>query len=380
MSQDAKAWIAGIIERCAHEMMQQDMRALGLDVGLRGFRFNRSIYANMALHFFLAVVATGLLFVQPFVALGLHLLVGVSYWLDSNKRAKILRRLFPFRASQNLVATHPASGALRKRLVFVSHIDAAFTGWIFHPTMIKMATTPPPIKALAFTSKSMLLATLAVFGLAALDAVVGVVGMSWPLAALAALLSITPLLTCALNAQVVLRDTVVPGANDNLSGCWANLELARRLVPDCPPDVELVFVATGCEEAGTGGSWALADDLQDTWERAHTIILGIDSLTNGTLRYFIEGELLTLPPPAHLVEAIAQHAPEVTGFEIPSGATDAQAWLVRGFDAISFGCVDPEIGAPRHYHYPTDNVQNMDTEQLARSVDIVERVARAIMA
>ena len=353
--QQAKAWIDHIIQSCprrvagseserrAHELMQQDMQALGLEVELRPFAFNRSIYANMALHFLLATVATALIVVHPLVALAGHLLVGVSYWLDSTKRAKILRRLFPMRPSQNLVATRPAVKGMRHRLVFVSHIDAAFTGWVFHPAMIKMATKPPPLKILSFTSKSMFVATLAVFGLAAMDALALAFGPIWPVMIGVALLSIAPFLTFFFNAQVVWTNEVVPGANDNLSGCWAAMELARRLMPDCPDDVELVFVATGCEEAGTGGSWALADELKDTWERAHTTILGIDSLTNGTLRYFIEGELITMPPPARLVEAIHTHAPEVPGFEIPSGATDAQAWLARGFDAISF-----RLHRPRH--------------------------------
>ena len=286
----------------------------------------------------------------------------------------LLRRLFPFRDSQNLVARYPARAEqLRHRLVFVAHIDAAYTGIIFHPTMIKLATAPPPIKALSFMRKSMLVGTLSVFLLAVLDVAVLLLGPH------TGLLTIPSFLTMAMNAQVVLTNTIVPGANDNLSGCWSALELARRLREDCPDDVELVFVATGCEEAGTGGAWALSEQMQGVWEKEKTTILGIDSLTNGTLHYFIEGELLTQPPPERLVQAMKEHAPQVAPFEIPSGATDALPFLVRGFDAISFGCVDTDIGAPRNYHWPTDDVAHLDEAQLLVSLEHVEAVARALI-
>lgn len=391
MTTQAPQWIDHIIQSCprrvagsaserkAHELMAKDAEALGLKTELVPFRFNRSIYANMAMHFLLATLATGLLAIQPAAALIVHLLVAVSYWLDSNKKHKLLRRLFPFHDSQNLVATKPATSPLRHRVVFIAHIDAAFTGLIFHPTMIKLATAPPPLKILAFMRKSMFVATLAVFGLAIVDAVALAVGLSTILWIVAGLLTIPAFLTFAFNAQVVLTNKVVPGANDNLTGCWSALELARRLMPDCPEDVELVFVATGCEEAGTGGSWALSQQRLGVWEPEKTSIFGIDSLSNGALHYFIEGELLTQPPPSRLVEAIKAHAPQVAPFEIPSGATDSLAFLVRGFDAISFGCVDTEIGAPRNYHWPTDDVAHLDQEQLKASVDQIERVARAVM-
>lgn len=171
MTTPAPQWIDNIIQSCpkrvagsdserkAHEMMQRDAEALGLETKLVPFRFNRSIYANMAMHFLIATCATALLLVTHVapaappqliisIALGLHLLVGVSYWLDSNKQAKILRRLFPFRDSQNLVITKPASAPMTHRLVFIAHIDAAYTGMIFHPKMIKVATAPPPLKIL----------------------------------------------------------------------------------------------------------------------------------------------------------------------------------------------------------------------------------------
>ena len=387
----AESWIAQIIDACprrvagsaserqAHERMARDAEALGLSVELTPLRFNRSIYANMALHFGLATCATALLFWWPAAALLLHLLVGVSYWLDATKRWALLRRLLPWHASQNLVATAPARGPLRHRLVLVAHIDAAFTGWIFHPTMIKLATTPPPLRALGFMRKSMWVATLSVFGLALVDGAALALGPRLPLMAAAALLTIPPLLTSLMNGQVVLRDEVVPGANDNLSGCWAALELARRLRPDCPQDVELVVVATGCEEAGTGGSWALAQQRLGVWAPEQTTILGIDSLSNGQLHYFIEGELLMQPPPSRLVQLIQERSPGVKPFEIPSGATDALPFLARGYEAISFGCVDEAIGAPRHYHWPTDDVAHLDLAQLHASVDQIERVARAVI-
>jgi len=47
---------------------------------------------------------------------------------------------------------------------------------------------------------------------------------------------------------------------------------------------------------------------------------------------------------------------------------------------MTFGCVDPDIGAPRNYHRPSDSVANLDLEQLERSLGQIEAYLRALIA
>ncbi|MDP6943298.1 MAG: hypothetical protein QF464_04040, partial [Myxococcota bacterium] len=108
-------------ERHAHDLLAAALEERGVTSRFHTFRWNRSLYANMALHFSLACVATALFFVSAPAALALHTLVAVSYFLDSTRRAYLLRRLFPQHPSRNLLATLPAQGELRRRVVLVSH-------------------------------------------------------------------------------------------------------------------------------------------------------------------------------------------------------------------------------------------------------------------
>lgn len=371
-------------EKAAQELLGAELSKLGFSLQWRSFRFTQSIYAGLMAHFALAVLGTALVFRWPLAALGLHAFAALSYTLESTRRALLLRGLFPSISSQNLIATLPARAARRLRLVLVAHADAAFTGVLFTPSLIRIATKQPP-RGLGYLKKQLGVAVATVALLAVLDAlaVVGVWAAPWWLFLG---LSVPAFITFAFNLDVVLRNRVVPGAADNLSGCTACVELAHRLEGTLPDDVELVIVFTGAEEAGTGGALRLAQQLsrEGAWDRKDTVILGLDTLTNGELRYLEEGEILPVAVPQALERAIQDTCGEtqqqVTKYVIPSGATDALPFLAHGWQAVSLTCIDPVLGAPRHYHHPTDTWSNVDVAQLEASIDFAEHLTRRLAA
>ena len=358
-----------------------EAEGLGLEVETRGFEFNDSLYKNLALHFGIGSIGSIVGRRRPGLGLALHLLAGGSYLLDSTRRAFLLRRLLGFRSSLNVVATAPAVTAEPTvRLVFVSHTDAAFTGWLFEPWFTDaFASDDSPLR------RGLLIATLSQLGLVGVNAARLIFGPRLGLRALGWLLSVPAGIVFFLNTQIVLKDEIVPGASDNLSGVAGNFLLARRLVPDKPEDVELVFVSTGCEEASLGGSDALAREMKGVWDPETTVILGIDGLSGGELRFFEEGEIIKQPLAPWLrnliVSVTASHPryAEVESFEIPVGATDVSAFLAQGFEGVCFGCVNPSRGIPDNYHCPSDNVENLDAEKIPLCVDVVEAVARSII-
>ncbi|MEZ4293885.1 MAG: M20/M25/M40 family metallo-hydrolase [Polyangiaceae bacterium] len=364
-------------EQRAQALVQAEMDALGLATEVVPFRWNRSLYANLALHFGLS--AAGSLAALRFPALGLamHAASAVSFAADSARKAFLLRRLFPFGDSQNILGVRHAKTGPRLRIVFLAHSDAAFTGLLFQPEFVKRfaAKQGSPLY------KSLRIATGASLGLAALDAVELITGRrTTALSVARAALTIPPLLAAALNLDVVRRDHIVPGAADDLSGVAGLLLLARRLEDKVPDDVELVFVATGCEESGLGGAQALCDQMQSRWDRENTVILGLDGLANGDLSYYVEGEVFPVPLVPWLRESIDSVAAadsrfaEVRGFEVPVGGTDAIPFAVAGYPAVTIGRVDRSMGVPRHYHVPTDTPENLEAEQIPESVELVTRV------
>jgi hypothetical protein len=364
-------------ERRAHALIAEEMSALGLAIETHRFRWHDNGYANLALHFGLGALGS---LVGPWLGLLLHAGAAASYALDSSRKAFVLRKLFRFGESQNVLGTIAARKPLRRRVVFHAHADAAFTGLLFRPELAQVSAKPgSPLY------KSLRVATGALAGLAALDAVQLIAG-KWRLLSLArAVLTVPPLIGFALNLDVVLRRQTVPGAMDNLSGVAGMLLLARRLAGRVPEDVEVVFVATGAEEAMLGGSQSLARDKRGVWDPKQTVVIGLDGLANGELRYFVEGEIFPVPLASWLRAAVEQVAAsdrrfaEVAAYEIPVGGTDSVPFAVRGYDAVTLGCVDPKAGMPREYHLPSDTPENLEADKIPYCVDFAERLFERVV-
>ena len=375
----------GLQRACAAELEN-----LGGVAEWQDFRWGRSIYQSLALHFGLASAALVLGFWAPVIAACVHVLVAASYVSESAWKRPLLRWLLPFARSQNVVVVFPSQSPMRHRIVTLAHADAAYTGVLFTPSIVRMAAkeTVSPIGR-AFR-KGLALATFTLLPLALLELAVPWLpaGLAWrvPVRVAECLLAAPAFAAFVLNLDVVVRNRVVPAANDNLSGCVATLELARRLRGALPHDVELVTVITGCEEAGAGGATHLARTVlaSGRWSPSNTTVLALDTFSNGDPRLLQEGELVARPiPPALLALAarVCEQAPSldpVRPYEIPSGATDAWPFLVAGFEAVAFTCIDPDLGAPRHYHRLSDTADNLDADAFERTFAFTERFVRAL--
>lgn len=373
-------------ERRAQAIAAEALHSKGLTCRYHPFRFNDSAYENAALHFGIGSLGSLVSWAVPPLGALLHGAAAASYWLDSTRKVFLLRRLLGFRDAQNLVATLPAEGRPALRVVFLAHADAAFTGLTFHPKMIKTFTGPPQPR-LGLLHRPLALATRLQATQAALDLVRSFLGpLSLAFVPLDLLLAAPGFLTFAFALEVALRNEIVPGANDNLTGVAALPALAARLAPVKPPEVELVFVVTGCEEAQLGGSAALARDQADRWERERTVVVALDSLCGGDLLFIHrEGEVQGQDVPrwlSGLVLQVAASEPrfaEVEGFDVPAGGSDAAPFLCAGWDAVALTCVDRTIGAPRHYHRPSDTLENLDMDKVQFSVDFAERFTNALI-
>lgn len=375
-------------ERGAQERLAEELARSGGEARWHAFQWPPHLYAALALHFGAGVLGAAVSRRHPAAALALQAAAAASITLELSRKGLFLRRVLGMADSQNLIVTfRPAGdtgGEPRRRLVLLAHADSAYTGMLFHPDAIRASTRPLP-GPLRFLQKQMRLPTACLAGLAALSAarLAGAKGTWMDVAT--GLLAVPPAVVFGLNLDVVARDEIVPGAADNVSGCVAVVELARRLAPRLPEGTELVAVITGSEEAGTGGAWCLARDMESAWSRDRTTVLAVDTMSNGDLVYLEEGELSRIPVPERLSSAIEATSSEpgmlsVRQYVIPAGATDALPFLSRGYEAVGLTCVDPDIGAPRHYHWPTDTAANVDPAELSRSIDFAERLCLRLLA
>ncbi len=293
-------------ERGLQDACVSELEGLGGTVEWQSFRWGKSIYQSLALHFGLATAALALSFWAPLVAAGLHVLVAVSYTSESMYKRPILRQMLPSARSQNAIVTFPSRRPLAHRIVTLAHADAAYTGVLFNPSMVRLAAKEATNPIARAFRKGLALATFSLFAIAALEIGMYLVPGSrlWAIAAFA--LSVPSLAAFILNLDVVVRNQVVPAANDNLSGCVATLELAQRFAKTLPDDIELVTVITGCEEAGAGGATNLMRMVvaDGRWSTTNTTVLALDTFSGGEPRLLQEGELFVKAIPPRL-EALA---------------------------------------------------------------------------
>ncbi len=370
-------------ERRAQDIVQAELDRAGMPTRVEPFDFCDNLYRVIALHFGAGLLGSVIGRRAPLAALGLHV-VGASYWAHSTHRSGVVHPMLPRGRSQNLLATLPAEGIPALRVVVAAHIDAGFTGVMFGSRLLHDLSGAMSGGGLDWLDQPLALATYSQLALAGLDLLQLTGRARGRLAGLLrAGLTIPSLISFLLSADVAQRDHVVPGANDDLSGVAGALLLARRFANKKPANVELVFAITGAEEVGLAGARALAD--AGRWEPHNTVVVGLDGLSNGGLRYFVEGEVERVCVPewlGQILEQVAQSEQRFNGvssFDIPVGGTDVYAFRRRGFDGVCLGCVDPALGTPRHYHQPSDTPAHLDMAELMLGVDFAQQLIEHII-
>ena len=181
--------------------------------------------------------------------------------------------------------------------------------------------------------------------------------------------------TAVVMADMV-RQPVVPGANDNLSGVAVLLEVARRLKDaPLPGGVRVVLLSVGAEEANQEGMLAFERRHFGALARDRTSFLCLDTVGSPEL-VLIEGEgfLKMFEYPSHHKERVAAAAHDA-GVHVKRGmrftfATDGLIPLRRGYDAATIGSMTEHL-VPSNYHWPTDTADNVDYRSVADAADLV---------
>jgi len=174
----------------------------------------------------------------------------------------------------------------------------------------------------------------------------------------------------------MIRQPVVPGANDNLTGVAVLLEVARRLAREgTPPGVRVILLSAGAEEANQEGMLAFARRRFGELATESTSFLCLDTVGSRDL-VLIEGEgfLKMYEYPSQQKERVAAAARDV-GVELMRGvrltfATDGLVPLRRGYQVAAVGSMTEHL-VPANYHWPTDTPDNVDYGSVAGAVDVV---------
>jgi hypothetical protein len=282
---------------------------------------------------------------------------------------RALRRVLKRQKTTNVVASVGPDDA-EHTLIVHAHHDAARTSFIFDDSAAKFVIDHLP------------------FLMNGRDRWPPLMGMVWGGPAAIAVSSLTggkktaalgtafAAGTAAVMADMI-RQPVVPGANDNLSGVAVLLEVARRLRDGGgPPDgVRVILLSAGAEEANQEGMLAFARRHFPELSPERTSFLCLDTVGSPEL-VLIEGEgfLKMFEYPSHQKERVAAAAHDA-GVRLRRGmrftfATDGLVPLRQGYEAAAIGSMTEHL-VPSNYHWPSDTAENVNYTSVANAVQIV---------
>lgn len=310
---------------------------------------------------------------------GLISLAGSAAVVDEAQNGpRLLRRaVYPARTTVNVVASAGARDAPRT-LVVLAHHDAHQTGRLYDQGLLRLAHRHAPgLLARLKTSPPQWW-----FGLAGplLTVVGALTGRRGPTRAALAL----NVIATAAVAEVA-RNPVSPGANDNLSGVAALVELAELLRERPIAGVRVLIVSCGAEEALQEGIRPFVARHASELDPRETAFLNLETVGSPRL-IMLEGEGpiwmedYTDPVFRDLVERCARESDIrlERGFRARA-STDSVIPSRAGYPTATLTSIT-DWGALANYHLPTDTPDNVDYGTVARAARLAYAVAQAVAA
>ncbi len=282
----------------------------------------------------------------------------------------------PHRPTWNVVA-QAGDAEAGDTVVFVAHHDAAHWSLLFAPQvtefvgerfpgLLERSNTTPPVM-------------FPVFGGPALVALGGLTG-SRLLTRAGRLVAFG---TAATMVEIGSR-SVVPGANDNLTGVATLLGLARMLREQPVPGLRVLLVSTGSEESFMEGMQGFARRHFGSLDPARTSFVCLDTVGSDRLMQ-LEGEgMLWMRDYPETYKSLLSACADEAGVELVRGlrfrnATDGLLALKAGYPSGMIGSIN-RYKAPSNYHWPTDTAENVDYGTVVEAMLVCERLVRRLAA
>jgi hypothetical protein len=285
------------------------------------------------------------------------------------------RRLFPSRSAHHVLGEIGPPDAERT-IVLMAHHDAAHTAFFFNPAITEtVGENAPWVFEQNDTSPPLMWPVVGGPALVSVGALLGsraLTGVGTVVSAGAA----------AFMAHIGAGE-VVPGANDNGTGCIAQLAIARALAENPPENTRVLFLSTS-EEALCEGMGLFMKRHAGELPVDRTFFLCLDTLGSPHLLVLRgEGMLKLREYPPESLELLDSTAEEL-GIELfPNlrlrNATDAVFPLAAGYQCVSVASCN-RWKNPSNYHWKTDLPENVDYGTVTEAIRLSEAVIRKLDA
>lgn len=283
------------------------------------------------------------------------------------------RRFLPQRSAHHVLAEIGPADAERT-IVIMSHHDAAHTAFFFNPAITEAVGRKAPwVFENNDTSPPLMWPVVAGPGIVA-------VGAAIDSRALSGLGTAVSAASAAFMAHIGAGQ-VVPGANDNGTGCIAALAIARALSENPPENTRVLFLSTS-EEALCEGMGMFMERHAHELPPDRTFFLCLDTVGSPNLLVLRgEGMLRLREYPADSLDLLDSTAEELGIELVPNlrlrNATDAVFPLAAGYQCVSVVSCN-QWKNPSNYHWKTDTPENVHYETVADAIRLSEAVIRKL--
>lgn len=173
------------------------------------------------------------------------------------------------------------------------------------------------------------------------------------------------------------KKRIVEGANDDLTGCFTSIAIAKYLQDNniSLENTELVVLCSGSEEIGLRGTKYFVENHGKEFSDVETVFVALDTLRDFDFMAIYNKDMTGLVSNDADACNLVKEGAKLAGYDVPFktvslGATDAAAVSRSkcGMKAASFAAMDP---APaRYYHTRLDTHENLDLKTMEACLDI----------
>lgn len=357
-------------ERALQEQLRKELEAAGLQPRLETFPVAQKAFMAMpGVCTLLALCSLPLYWIAPLLS---PIPVLLSLFVFVNELVfyrHVLSPFFPKRLSANVSASLPPSGALKRRIVFAGHADAAYE-WNYHRFFPRIF--PVFVGILLLSILYILVTTLA----AAFTGGVFTGEVFWQWLGLSHAFTL-PGMFIGLTFTNFKKSA--PGAADNLSGSLCVTELVKWMKSKglAFEHTEVVALVTGSEEAGLEGARAYIAAHEAEMRSLPTMVIAVDTLAE--LDYLalytkdLNGRVAHNPAACALVREAGRDC----GLELPDatvtvGSSDGTAFTQAGIPAAAICAMNPK---PAHYyHNRHDDIGVVEEACLSKGLQLLTAI------
>lgn len=360
----------------AQQWFQKDMKNYCEETRIEEFTLHRQGFMG----FIPFTVACGIAsvfvnwFASPIAALILCICAFVPLVFEFLMYKEFDDFLFPKQTSHNMIAVRKPKSEVKQRIVMVGHSDSQFEwtlNYLIGGLQAKLFVEIPAVVGLIVQTVFALVCIIAGKG----GAAVNIQSARWFFILFFVVSCVfIPFEFAFLFFQSWTKS--VPGASDNLSGCYVGMAVVKALDEAKVrfENTEVVVICSGSEEAGLRGSKAYAKAHEKELKEIPTCVVALDTFrdleTMAVYHRDLSGTLQHHDGTRVLVhDACANCGFDVKYESIYIGGSDAASFTQRGIPATGFAAMDP--APPRYYHTRLDTPENLRPEAIKAGIEIM---------